>query len=173
MESNGTSVWKLRLERFVVGRESRVVFVAAVAILVGCAALGFGARANGTRRESALAEAERARGLASLPPSPSSSTTPGTSQALEGALVTLRPQGFEPSSITRPEGRFVLAINNRSGLREISVNLDRESGPRLRNIQMARAKRLWGEGIELPPGRYVLTEASHPKWICNITVTPK
>jgi hypothetical protein len=173
VDSNGTSEWKLRLERFVAGRKSRVVFVAAVAILAGCAALALGARANGTRRESANAEAERARSLASQPPSPSSSTTLVRSQALEGALVTLHPQGFEPSSITRPQGRFVLAINNRSGLREISVSLDRESGPRLRTIPMARAKRLWGEGIELPPGRYVLTEASHPKWICNITVTPK
>lgn len=172
-ESNGTSVWKLRVERLVAGRESRVAFAAAVAILVGCAALAFGVRAHSTRRGSPLSEAERARPLASLPSSPSPSITARPSQTLEGVLVTLRPQGFEPSAITRPEGRFVLAINNRSGLREISVTLDREFGPRLRTIPMARKRRLFGEGIELPPGRYVLTEASHPKWVCNITVTPR
>lgn len=174
VESNETSEWKLWVERLVASRGSRVAFAAAVAVLVGCAAFAFGARAHSARGELYRAAVERIKTLAAIPSLPASSVTSIQPQAQlsEGVVLTLLPQGFQPSAVTRTEGRVVLGINNRSGLRTVSLNLDHETGARLRTVAMAQ-RRLWAEGIELPPGRYALTEASHPSWVCILTVTKR
>jgi len=54
-----------------------------------------------------------------------------TSQRIEAELITLTPDGFEPAEIKRSQGRFLLALDNRSGVREITLRLDREAGNRL------------------------------------------
>jgi hypothetical protein len=86
-------------------------------------------------------------------------------------LITVRPKGFEPSSITRAAGPFILKVDNRSGLREVSLRLDRVAGTRLRAVQVPRQKLDWREQLELGPGNYLLTEANNPTWVCRITVT--
>ncbi len=92
---------------------------------------------------------------------------------LEAELVVIRPGGFEPATITRPVGRFVLVVHNRSGSREIAVRLDRERGDRLREIRFPSKKLKWSDELNLPPGRYVLTGPNNPGWSCVITITPK
>jgi hypothetical protein len=44
----------------------------------------------------------------------------------QAELITTTPAGFEPTEITRPHGRFLLAIDNRSGLeeRDVETGLD-------------------------------------------------
>src|SRR5258707_9850968 len=37
---------------------------------------------------------------------------------IEVELITVRPTGFEPKEITRPPGRFLLGVDNKSGLDE-------------------------------------------------------
>jgi len=37
---------------------------------------------------------------------------------VQAELITVTPTGFEPSELTRPKGRFLLAIDNQSGLDE-------------------------------------------------------
>lgn len=92
-------------------------------------------------------------------------------ERLEVEYVTLTRAGFEPAEITRPRGRFLLAVNNRTRLESIEVQLEREAGGRLRGARIPSMKRDWRERVALPPGRYLLTEAGHPGWKCLITIT--
>ena len=90
---------------------------------------------------------------------------------IEAELVTVTPHGFEPQQITRPPGPFLLMLDNRSGLRQVNLGLSLEAGAQLREVPVPREQPDWSEVIALPPGRYVLTEADHPRWLCRIAIT--
>lgn len=92
---------------------------------------------------------------------------------MEVELITVRPHGFVPAEITRPQGRFLLGINNRSGLEEVDLRLFREAGGVVREVRVNRKKPDWRELVNLPPGRYVLKEAARPGWACRITIMPR
>jgi hypothetical protein len=92
---------------------------------------------------------------------------------IETELVTIRRHGFEPQEITRPADPFILAVENRSGLEEVTLRLDRAAGNRLKEVNIPRGKLNWRDAFDLPPGSYVLTEANHPDWVCSITITAK
>jgi hypothetical protein len=96
---------------------------------------------------------------------------PGAIANIEAELVTVTPHGFEPQEITRPPGPFLLMLDNHSGLRQVNLHLSREAGARLREVPVPREQPNWSEVIALPPGRYVLTEADHPGWLCRLTIT--
>jgi hypothetical protein len=100
-------------------------------------------------------------------------TLPPASDRLEAELVTIKPSGFEPAEITRPQGSVLLAIYNRSGLEEVNLRLEVESGPRLREVRVPRKRLDFKEIVDLHPGRYRLTELNHPEWNCTITVTAR
>lgn len=103
------------------------------------------------------------------------------------ALVTITPRGFEPSEVTVPAGRVLLAVDNRSGLREIALELDQETSNRplpvllktgvrvdetgQRQVRVSREKLDWRGLNDLQPGRYLLREVEHLGWSCRITVT--
>jgi len=89
----------------------------------------------------------------------------------EAELITITPHGFEPREITRPEGRFLLMVDNRSGVAATALALTSEGGLRTREMRVPREEPNWSEALELPAGRYVLTEADHPRWSCRITIT--
>jgi hypothetical protein len=106
-------------------------------------------------------------------PEPKAITTVPQSQPADITveLVTVHPWGFDPEEITVTRGIFLLAIDNHSGLNNLSIGLFRETGNKLREINMPRGRINWNEGVDLLPGTYVLKEASHPDWTCTITVT--
>jgi hypothetical protein len=103
------------------------------------------------------------------------------------ALLTILPTGFEPSSLTVPPGRFLLIVNNQTGLDGITLRLEsqteadpvpillQKSGnePELMEPQVTITKEHleWDSILDLPAGNYVLTETEHPKWYCSIAVT--
>jgi hypothetical protein len=92
---------------------------------------------------------------------------------IEAVLITAHPHGFEPNAITRPKGRFLLAVDNRTGLNNpIILRVDRVTGNRLHEASVPREKSRWRNFFDLPPGQYKLTEAAHPEWVCDITITP-
>jgi hypothetical protein len=106
---------------------------------------------------------------------PATSTTmlfQGNSSAthLDAEHITLRSTGFEPSEITRPAGRFLLAVDNVTGMGEMSFRLLHHSGARLRDFPANGRFRL-RQVVELPPGQYALVEVNHPNWACRITIT--
>ena len=96
----------------------------------------------------------------------------GNSQPTEIELVTLRPAGFEPAEITRPNGPFVLFIDDRSGRDHSSLLLRRSSGGQLRAIGLERRKSEWNEVVDLTPGTYILQDANNSELRCQITILP-
>jgi len=126
-----------------------------------------------SHNRTALVLADLSRSL--TPPNRSSILNLGQSgssnQRMDIEVITIRPTGFERAQITRPKGLFGIAVENRSGLTDIVLRLDQEGGPRLRQAQLSRQNLNWKDRFDLAPGRYVLTEASHPDWKCNITIT--
>jgi hypothetical protein len=91
---------------------------------------------------------------------------------LESEVVTVSDRGFEPTAITRPQGEFILMIENPNA-QQLNFSLSRESGARLHQIRASREEPNWNEVQDLPPGRYLLTEQSHPEWMCLITITAR
>jgi hypothetical protein len=103
---------------------------------------------------------------------PSSAQDPRKEQ-LEAELVTITPTGFEPGEITRPQGRFLFAIDNRSGLEDVQMYLERETGARV-NSSLTRTRKLaWRDVMDLPPGTYILRATFDESWRCRITITPR
>jgi len=92
---------------------------------------------------------------------------------LETELITITPTGFEPAEITRPQGRFVLAIDNRSGLDSVDLYLEREKGNRVDGSLKRKGKLAWRQVIDFPSGTYVLRAANDESWQCKITLTTR
>lgn len=137
-------------------RSRRISFLLLLALLLGSGVLIF---ARWKSSDSNLIE-----------PVASSQSQPSSTQ-LEVELVTVTPTGFEPGEITRPPGRFLLAVDNQSGLNELDLYLERETEGRLNVALDRRGKLKWREILDLPPGRYILRAGNDESWRCNITLT--
>lgn len=94
-------------------------------------------------------------------------------ERLETELITLQPSGFEPHEIRRPQGSFILGVDNRAGVEAIELQLMRADGQRLNALQTPKRKVSWREVVDLPPGQYLLSVANHPDWTCNVTILPR
>lgn len=110
--------------------------------------------------------------LTALPPQP---VHPIKAMALaqsqiETMRVTITTIGFDPDELTHHAGEVMLAVDNRSGLEEVRLRLDREGGARLVDVLVERGQLDWHDTVTLSAGRYILTEANHPEWSCRITV---
>lgn len=66
--------------------------------------------------------------------------------------LTLRARGFDPEDITRPAGSYLIAVNNRSGLTEFSLQLDRKNEGRVREIRLKEDAAAGARCITLRPG---------------------
>jgi hypothetical protein len=110
------------------------------------------------------------------PASVSAQTNPPLAPLIVEQLV-LTPIGFSPTEFKRPQGRFLLAVNNRAGIAQMNLVLNREitkgAMERLKEVGVHWSRPDWSEVFDLQPGTYLLTEASNPKWVCRITVGPK
>ena len=80
--------------------------------------------------------------------------------------------GFEPAQVTRRAGKFLLSADDRRGDKSqpLKLRLSREGGELLREIEVPAGATDWAEELELPSGKYVVGEVSHPAWSCNIVV---
>lgn len=87
--------------------------------------------------------------------------------------VALRMNGFTPEEITRTTGDFLISVTNLTGLPDIGVKLDRETGATLHRGKVPKEKRTWRKNVHLPPGNYLLTVIDHPEWSCRITITAR
>lgn len=93
------------------------------------------------------------------------------SQGVEAEVITLRPEGFDPPEVSRPAGRVLFVVDNKSGAEEVVLRLDAADGSRLHEARARRNTRALRRVVNLQPGAYTLTEADHPEWVCRITVT--
>ena len=85
-------------------------------------------------------------------------------------MISVGPERFQPAELARPSGRFQLAVNNRSGLEELSLQLIREDGKLVQHARVNRKQPNWRSVVNLSAGTYRLTETSHPDWICTIVI---
>jgi hypothetical protein len=91
----------------------------------------------------------------------------------EEVTLTLRSDGFDPAEVVRPAGRFMLSVDNRSGVDKITLLLRRGDGSKVVEIKVLNGNGDWSESIELRPGRYTLSEADHPSWKCDFLINEK
>jgi len=95
----------------------------------------------------------------------------GPQAPVQAELITLTPTGFEPTELTRPKGRFLFAIDNRSGLDDVEFYFERETGGRV-NVPLSRHGKLaWREIVDLSPGTYILRATNDQSWRCRLTIT--
>lgn len=101
---------------------------------------------------------------------PTGPMTTSTSTRAPVHAVVLGPRGFEPAQITRPAGPFYLMVHTNLRLRSFTLRLDQEGGSRRHEVQIPLRTPRWHATLDLPPGRYILTEANRPRWSCRITI---
>lgn len=95
----------------------------------------------------------------------------GPQAPVQAELITITPTGFEPAELTRRQGRFLLAIDNQSGLDEVQFYFEREAGGRVNVPLSRRGKLAWREVIDLTPGTYILRATNDENWRCRIRIT--
>lgn len=98
--------------------------------------------------------------------------SPQSANLLEAELLVVRADGFHPREITRPPGRFLLALQNHSTADELSLVLRREGDNSMREVRTSKKQSKSRQFVDLSPGRYVLSEANHPDWSCTIIIRP-
>lgn len=149
----------------------RLALLLAVIALVSCAALAYRSWAHSRNANEFFGKS------AVIPVITKSSLTtqkpinPGERMDIE--VITIRPIGFERAEIIRPKGIFGIAVENRSGAPDLELRLDRQGGSRLGQARLARHSLSWKDRFDLAPGRYLLTEANHPDWLCTIIITER
>ena len=95
-----------------------------------------------------------------------------TSQASPDLLsATLSPSGFTPVEISHSAGRFDLKVTNHSGQQEIVLRLKKATGEQLSEVRISEKVNSWTGQFDLASGVYTLSEASHPGWTYQITLT--
>ena len=87
---------------------------------------------------------------------------------VEGVVFAVRPTGFNPPEVNLAKGRYLFIVQNRSGIRDLTFQLDREAGERLHEVHDQKLQ--WKKIFDLNPGTYMLTVAGHPEWRSVITV---
>jgi hypothetical protein len=141
-----------------------VLCVASLLIITGCTATAWAYFSSVTKASlpasSTIAEATI--------PVPTQESSGG--ERLEAEIINVTPTGFEPTEITRPAGRFLLAIQDRSGVGELTLRVIREGDGAEFLVPTRRKHRVWRDVVNPPPGRYLLTEANHPEWRCLIII---
>ncbi len=98
------------------------------------------------------------------------SAGPAQNPQIRTELITIRPTGFDPTEIRLTDGQFRIAVDNKSGLDEVTLRLTREGGARVREMRLPLGQLKWREKLNLPDGIYLLTEANHANWRCRIIV---
>ena len=96
-------------------------------------------------------------------------------EKFEVELITLKRWGFEPKEITRPKGKVLFVINNRSEqLRQMTFVLADERKNRLKEVKLGHnGKKDWNGLFDLNPGSYLLSVVEQPDLVCRIIVTNK
>jgi hypothetical protein len=146
--------------------------------LVLIAIVGFSVNANAWLRSSRR-PAPTTKNPGKPQPKPEAASTLSTRTAtpqpaknrIGSELISISRFGFETTEITRPAGKFFLIIENRSGLNPITLRLKAEHGEKVIEVTPPQDQLDWADELNLHPGRYTLTIAERPSWVCNITIT--
>jgi hypothetical protein len=113
----------------------------------------------------AAARSSAKRGVAVNP-----SVTAAERADVEGIVFAVQPTGFDPPDVSLAKGSYLFIVQNRSGIRDLTFQLDREAGGKLHEVHDQKLQ--WKKIFDLNPGSYVLTVVEHPEWRSVITVRP-
>ena len=93
---------------------------------------------------------------------------------VEAEVITILPTGFQPSQITRSRGQFLILIDNKSDVDDLTYRLDSLAGEKLREMRQTKEQKIVRQLEDLPPGDYQLTASGgSEEWVCRITITPR
>lgn len=88
----------------------------------------------------------------------------------KGIWVLIRPEGFAVQEWNLAAGDYFVVVQNASGLKELSITIERLDGTRVQDVQFDATKKLWKQNLQLTTGTYVVRENNHPEWTARITV---
>jgi hypothetical protein len=91
--------------------------------------------------------------------------SPGLQDELQ---IQLSNDGFMPSEVQHAAGTFAIAVENSNIEGEYTLRLKAADGTVVKEVQVQKGSAAWT--VTLTAGEYTLTEASHPQWLCRITV---
>ena len=94
----------------------------------------------------------------------------GSEKTLSTRVLVLNIDGFEPAEVIWEKKEFLLVIDNHTAITDLTFQLNREHGARVKEIKMNMRKQRTAGVFDLSPGQYVLTEVNHPDWVCRISV---
>jgi len=109
--------------------------------------------------------------MTAILPAPVAEQDRNQEERIEAEVLEIQPNGFEPAQISRPRGRIILSVNNRTGLDDLDLELTTSDGHKVSKIKLKRKKPQWSELVDLPAGSYTLREASHPEWVCQFSIS--
>ena len=89
-------------------------------------------------------------------------------QGRDEVRIELTTTGFAPSEVQHAPGKFAIAVENNALSGEYRLMLKAEDGTVLNEFQVQKGSSAWT--VTLQTGRYTLTEASHPQWMCSIAI---
>jgi hypothetical protein len=108
-----------------------------------------------------------------ISPRSSVSVTEVAGTRLPARFIILKAGGFEPTEVHWPKGEFFLVLENRSGVDDVTLRVDREVGGRLKEVKVNLRRHRWSGVVDFAPGNYLVTEVNHPNWHCRIVVVPR
>lgn len=82
--------------------------------------------------------------------------------------IELTSNGFAPTEVQHAPGTFAIAVENKTLSGEYTLTLKASDGTVLNEFKIQKGSSAWT--VNLPTGKYTLTEASHPQWTCSILV---
>lgn len=88
--------------------------------------------------------------------------------------VSLTERGFEPREVNRVKGKFLFVIDSRTGSSTpVTFSLSEDKGKKLKEVKSPGNQKGWRDFLDLNAGKYLVTVAENPEWICVINVTSK
>jgi hypothetical protein len=95
----------------------------------------------------------------------------GWSQRPAVAVFVAKPHGIDPPLVIQPTGKVVLIIVNRSRMRLTTFTIDdAASKKRIHDFAVSSSQAEWQETLDLPVGRYILSEANNPSFTSTLVV---
>ncbi len=82
--------------------------------------------------------------------------------------IQLSVDGFTPGEVQHAAGTLAIAVHNSNVTGEYTLRLRAGDGTVVKEVQVQEGSVAWT--VTLSAGEYTLTEASHPQWLCRITV---
>ncbi len=86
-------------------------------------------------------------------------------------FFTVYQDRIEPKEIMVSAGRYLVGVDNRSGSGQVVLSMQLNTGQKVADVSVSRAKRDWRRVLAFTSGEYVLSDSGKPGWNSKIIVT--